>query len=123
MLLDTSAWIEFFRGTPEGKYVAEVLHTEDCYTSIVTLAELSHWALKEKQDISLLISIVKQLSVVINLDNYIAILAGQLNFERKKIVKKWGMLDSFVLATGRTYNLTILAKDGDFDNLFDAKKL
>lgn len=117
MLLDTSAWIEFFIGSDKGRRVKEVLSIAECYTSIVSLAEVTNWALKEKRDTKFLINAIGQLSTVIKLDEDITVMAGQLNFERKKTNKKWGMIDSFILATAMIYNLTILAKDPDYKDL------
>ncbi len=123
MLLDTSAWIEFFIGSAKGKRVKEVLDEADCYTSIVSLAEVTNWALKENKEVPYLINIIKHLSNVIELDEDITVLAGKLNFERKKIIKKWGMLDSFILASGSIYGLKILTKDSDFRDLPDVERL
>lgn len=123
MLLDTSAWIEFFIGSIKGKRVQEVLDKEDCYTSMVSLAEVTNWALKENREVASLINTIKQLSNVIELDEDITVLAGKLNFERKKINKKWGMLDSFILASGSIYGLKILTKDSDFRDLTEVERL
>jgi len=46
MLTDTYGCIEFLRGTERGKKVRKILRTEKCYTSIVTLAELVEWCLR-----------------------------------------------------------------------------
>jgi predicted nucleic acid-binding protein len=119
LLLDTSAWIEFFIGSPEGRQVRKVLEEQDCYTSMGSLAEITDWAIKEEADALYLIKTVKQLSTIIVIDEDIAVLAGRLNNERKKTVKKWGMLDSFILATGTLYGLKILTKDRDFRDLPD----
>lgn len=117
MLLDTSAWVEFFIGSKKGRRVKEVLNNNDCYSSIVTLAELSNWSLKEVQETRKLINTVKELSNIIDLDEDISILAGKLNFERKRVNKKWGMLDSFILATGAIYGLNVLTADKDFEDV------
>lgn len=117
MLLDTSAWIEFFIGSEKGKRVKEVLYKNDCYTCIVSIAEVTNWALKEDRGVEFLVKAIKQLSNIIELDDDIMVLAGKLNFERKKLNKKWGMLDSFILASGSIYELKILTKDNDFNDL------
>jgi predicted nucleic acid-binding protein len=122
-ILDTSAWIELFLGTEKGKRVAHVLATDLCYSSISTLSEIVNWASKERLELSALINIVEKNSLVIELDKEAAILAGKLNFERKKINKKWGMLDSFVLAVSLIHNLRILTKDLDFKDLPGAEIL
>lgn len=123
MLLDTSAWIEFFIGSEKGKRVKDILYKNDSYTSIVTLAEVTNWALKESRDAEFLVKAIKQLSNIIELDEDMAVLAGKLNFERKKSNKKWGMLDSFILASGSIYGLKILTKDSDFKDLSDVEIL
>jgi predicted nucleic acid-binding protein len=123
MLLDTSAWIEFFIGSEKGKRVKEVLYTYNCYSSIVTLAEVTNWALKEDRDVKVLVEAIKHLSNIIKLDDDISVLAGKLNFGRKKSNKKWGMLDSFILASGTIYGLKVLTKDNDFKDISDAEML
>jgi predicted nucleic acid-binding protein len=123
MILDTSAWIEFFEGTEKGKRVKIVLEQNKCYTSIVSLAEVTNWSLKENKETAFFIGTITKLSTVINLDNEIAVLAGKLNFERKRVIKKWGMLDSFIFATGMVYNLRLLAKDPDYKGLPDVEIL
>ena len=117
MLLDTSAWIELFLGTESGIKVRDLLKRERCYTSMSTYSEIVNWALKEGRDSNYFINTIERSSVVLRLTRDIFILAGKLNFERKKLNKKWGMLDSFVLATGLLYNLKILSKDFDFKDL------
>ena len=123
LLLDSSAWIEFFIGSEKGKHVKEILEQEECYASIVTLAEVTNWALKEKRDAKQLIDTIEKSGSIIKIDDDIAILAGKLNFERKRIIKKWGMLDSFILASGVIYDLKILTKDHDFEDLTNVELL
>ena len=117
MLLDTSAWVEFFEGTKNAERVKEILLSQNCYTSMVSVAEVANWAEKEGQDLELLIDNMNKLSIIIPPDLSISRLAGKLNFKRKKTVKKWGMMDSFVLATALVFDLKIVTKDLDFDDL------
>jgi predicted nucleic acid-binding protein len=60
---------------------------------------------------------IKKVSGVLDLDENIITLAGRLNFERKKMVRNWGMMDSFILATSLLFNLKILTKDLQFKDL------
>jgi predicted nucleic acid-binding protein len=115
--LDTSAWIELFEETKNTNKVKAVLLSEECHTSIVSIAEIVNWAVKGKREHAVFINGIDRLSTVIEADEEIAKLAGKLNFERKKKNKKWGMMDSFVLATSLTYGLEILTKDSDFEDL------
>ncbi len=117
MLLDTSAWVEFFIKSEKGAVVKKILEIEKCYTSIVTIAEISNWAMRENSNGSELIKFVISTTKILDLNTNIAFLAGELNFKRKKIVKKWGMIDSLIVATSLIYNLKVLTKDSYFRGL------
>ncbi len=121
MLLDTSAWIEFFIKTGQGKIVKDALESETCFTSIVSIAEISKWSLQNDVDGKNLIDFISRYSEIINLNSDISYLAGKLNFERKKLIKAWGMMDSFILATSLFYNLEIMTKDSHFKDLKNVK--
>mgnify|MGYP001063585790 CR=1 FL=1 len=125
MLLDTYAWIEFFRGTDKGKKVREVLRAERCYTSIVSIAELVEWCLKNNLGarIGEYARGMARGSVVLGLDEQIAMIAGEINHERKKKMKGWGMVDSLILATAISYNLNILTGDSHFKDLSNVEIL
>ncbi|MBI2659700.1 PIN domain-containing protein [Candidatus Woesearchaeota archaeon] len=117
MLLDTSAWVEFFIKSEKGEIVKRYLKTEECQTSIATLAEISNWAMKENLNGKELTDFVIMSTRLLHLNPEISFLAGELNFKRKKIVRNWGMIDSMILATGFIYGLKILTKDSHFKDL------
>jgi len=62
-------------------------------------------------------------SDVLDLDEEIAILAGKINFENKKKIKNWGMLDSFIYSTARLYGLKTLTGDKHFKDLEEVEML
>ena len=119
MLLDTSAWIEFFQGTERGKKVSEILQHEENFTSIITLAELVNWCFRnnQKYNIKLFIEGIKKGSTIVDINETIAISAGRLNYERKISVGSWGMADSLIFTTAAVYGLTVLTKDNQFRGL------
>ncbi|MBI2583827.1 MAG: PIN domain-containing protein [Candidatus Aenigmarchaeota archaeon] len=123
MLLDTSAWIELFIKSGKGERVRERLKRESCYTSIISMAETANWAEKQNLDGKELVKLITELSQILHLTSDIAFLAGELNFKRKKTEKKWGMMDSLILATAQVYGLKILTKDPQFMDLPDAEIL
>ena len=123
MLLDSDAWIELFLGTEKGKKVKELLEKGKHYISIVSIAEITEWSLKNKIETKNLIDVIKKISEVINLNEEIVELAGKINFERKKIIKDWGMLDSLIYATALLYNLKILTGDKHFEKLNNVEML
>ncbi len=116
-LLDTSAWIEFFIKSQEGEKVRRILHERSCYTSVASLAEIANWSMKKGVDGDRLSGYAQKLTQIVGLTPEIAFLAGELNFQRKKTVKNWGMMDSFILATSQLFSLRILTKDRHFQGL------
>ncbi len=119
MLLDTSAWVEFFKDTEKRETVWAALNSRKCFTSIVTLAELSNWCLKNhlEEELRPYVEGIKANSQVLDASENIAITAGKLNYEMKKAGKKWGMIDSIITATAQAYGLRVLTKDSHFSDL------
>jgi predicted nucleic acid-binding protein len=125
MLFDTSAWIELFQGTEKSKIVEAALKADETFTSIVTFSEIASWCLKNNlsDKITPYIEAIKKGSSVLGLDENISVAAGRINFERKKTVKNWGMMDSLIFATALFYNLEVLTKDSQFDGLSNVRLL
>ena len=125
MILDTSAWIEIFQGTEKSRYIAEVLRKNNCFTSIVTVAEAADWCAKKdlQHKTSDYLELIKTGSRLLGVDESISRRAGEINYERKKAGKKWGMMDSMIVATAYAYGLKILTKDYAFRDLPDAQVL
>ena len=121
LILDTSAWIEYFLKTDKGKKVKNFLETQQCHTSLISIAELSQWALKNGKDGRDIVRYAAELSQIIQISGRIAFLAGELNVKRKMKNKKWGMVDSIILATAEKYGLKIITKDNDYRDLTNAQ--
>ncbi|MBI5060922.1 MAG: PIN domain-containing protein [Candidatus Aenigmarchaeota archaeon] len=117
MMLDTYAWIEHFKGNEKGKVVDGFIINEDCYTSILSLAEIAEWCLKNRLEAEYYINVVKKLSKILDLDEGIALFGAKLSFEHKKIIRDWGIIDSIIYATARIYNQKILTGDKHFETL------
>jgi len=125
MLMDSSAWIEFFQGTDKSKVIENILKTEENFTSEITFAEIVNWCLRNniEHKIREYIEGIKKGSKILELNESIIISAGELNFKRKKIVKNWGMIDSLILATALLYDLKILTNDSHFKDLGNVEML
>lgn len=125
MLLDTSAWIELFQETDKTAAVKDILETEENFTSAITFAEIVYWCSRNNLDekIPAYLDGIRNGSTILNLNETIIISAGKLNYERKKTIKNWGMMDSLILATSMLYDLKILTKDSHFEDLENVKML
>lgn len=124
MLLDSSAWVEFFQGSEKGKEVKSALEREESFTSIVTFSEIAQWCLRTgREDLMLCIEGVKRMSRILAPTEVISISAGKMNYERKKKGGKWGMIDSIIVSTAQVYGLKVLTKDNAFRDLPEARVL
>lgn len=122
-LLDTSAWIEFFEGTPLGLQVKELIKHEQCYTCCLSLAEIVSWCLRNRHDIDFYIETVEKNSTVLTVKKSIILTAGEITFERKKRVHNWGIMVGFIYATAQAYGLQVITKDPHFKGLLHVRLL
>lgn len=121
MLLDSSAWVEFFEGSRKGEKIREIIKEAQCFTSIVSIAELVKWCIKNNLDKDYYIKSIEENSLVLNLKKEIVIKAGMINARHKKIAKKFSMLDSIIYATAISYSLPLITTDNDFSMLDNVK--
>ena len=114
MLLDSSAWIEIFEGSSNGKKIEQIAENEDIYTSMVSISEITNWCRKNNLDENYYIGVIEENSGILSFTKESLILAGIINFERKKIVKNWGMLDSMIYAIAKLNSIIVLTTDHHF---------
>ncbi len=114
MLLDTYAWIEYFRGTKEGLEVRTILHGRQCYTSAMSLAELSEWIEKTNADRQEKLNGIKSLSTLIFPDAQVLESAGIIKVQKRKTIKNFGIVDAIILATAKLHGLQVVTGDLHF---------
>lgn len=114
MLLDTYAWVEFFNGTKKGERVKNLIKTQSCFTSAISIAELSEWIENEQFNRKAILQNVKSFSTIIDLDNSILEMAGIIKIKKRKTIKGIGLIDCIIISTGRYYNLQIVTGDNHF---------
>jgi predicted nucleic acid-binding protein len=120
-VIDSYAWIEYFRGSSSGTKAKEFIESGSAATSALTLAELREKYLRENWnsfDSDFKFMTTKTSSVAI--DKEISLLSGRINYENKKKSKNWGMSDSIILATARIYSAKVVTGDPHFKELKDA---
>jgi predicted nucleic acid-binding protein len=120
-VIDSYAWIEYFRGTPTGAKARRYIESDSAATSAITLAELREKYLREEwsffeADLNFITTRTSQIPI----DRPVALLAGEINHARKKISKDWGMADSIILATARAASAKIVTGDPHFKGLPEA---
>ena len=120
-VIDSYAWIEYFRGTKSGQQVGPYVEGDRAATLALTLAELKEKYLREGwrtygEDSDF----VSARTFAVPLDRQIAELAGELNHLRKRAVNGWGMADAVVLATAMAASAKVVTGDRHFEGLTDA---
>ena len=116
-IIDSYAWVEYFRGTKEGAAAKEYIEKKSNATCSITIAELAEKYRRENKDFLEDYTFIVSKSRIIDLSGDIALAAGEINFENKKKIKNWGMSDAIILATARMFNAKVVTGDEHFRNL------
>jgi len=116
-VIDSYAWVEYFRGTKEGAAAKAYIEGKDHSTCSITIAELAEKYKRENKDFSEDFHFIMSKSEIIGLSCDIALAAGEINFENKKKIKNWGLSDAIILATAKMFNATVVTGDPHFKNL------
>jgi predicted nucleic acid-binding protein len=112
VLIDSWAWIEYFKGSVPGLRVKEFIDTDsEIIVSAINVSEVYHFLLKNRtiQEAEELINFLMKTSFVVQLDAHLALQAARFKYE-----KKMGLADAIVLATARAHHCSIVTGDSDF---------
>jgi len=119
-IVDTHAWVEYFRGTAKGKSIKDKIESGDNMTPTIVLAELkrkfTEWHRRDFED---RLEFIRENSQIIDLDEQTAILAGELRAQ--KPVPNMGLVDCILLALSRIYSIKVLTGDEHFKTLSEAE--
>ena len=118
-LLDTSAWVEYFKGTPSGVLVKTLIQNNTIYTSAITLAEISKWVSGYNGNINFIIAHIKKNSIILLLDELILVQSGKNYALLRKVNKKISLIDVIIYTSAVIHDLTLVTCDRDFKGLAD----
>ncbi len=117
-VLDSHAWIEYFKGTKNGEKVKNFLENQPCVTPSIVIAELSDKYSRDNNDFQKQIDFILGKSNVIGLNTKLAIDAGKIKqIVRKKCKNNFGLADAIILATAREQNGKVVTGDHHFKEL------
>ena len=116
-VLDTFAWIEYFKGSESGRKARDYVEGKETTTPSVVIAEFTDKYVREKMNPSENLTFIKNRSIIADLDYLVAELAGRLTAQRKAKVKGWGLVDSIVLSTARARKTQVVTGDEHFRDL------
>ncbi len=116
-LLDTSAWVEYFKGSEKGRRIKIILAEPEVYTSAISIAEISKWLYENNIPPELGVEQLKINSIIINLEEPILIESGKRYFALRKIKPKIGLIDTIIYVSAIIHNFTLVTTDFDFQGL------
>ena len=116
-VIDSFAWLEYFAGSRAGAEAKPFIESGKSITPTIVIAELTEKYRREKMAFAPDRDFIIGKTRIISLDTEIAEKAGTLNHERKRVVKRWGLADSMVLATAREHGARIVTGDEHFRDL------
>ncbi len=123
-IIDTYAWIEYFKASKMGEAAKKFIESEHSITPTIVVSEISR---KLRKDIELgnetvegrlrRLEFIRATSRIVDLDVEIAIEAGGVNEDLKVEAKGWGLADSIVLCTARSFKGKVVTEDEHFRHL------
>jgi len=119
ILVDTSVWIEFFRGNePYFTKLKELIESSDVLAHEVVFGELLQGC-KNKAELNFILEYWESLSNIVSNGSFI--LAGKISFENKHLDKGIGIIDSILINETRQNNLKIWTLDKKILKLLEPK--
>ena len=118
-VLDSFAWVEYFRGTPAGRTVASELETGFVGTPLIVLAELRDKYVRERiPDWPKDLAFLKAMSEFLPVDEAIAVRAGETkNRMRAQGRKDFRLVDAVVYETARATGAILVPPDPHYRGL------
>ncbi len=122
-LLDSSAVIEYFKGSEKGREAAEIIENNECGMSIISIAELSDNFSRENRSMKESYDFILSKIVILDLSKKAALDSGSFKKERRKKIKDFGLVDAILYLTAKEKQLIFVTCDKDFIELENVKLL
>jgi predicted nucleic acid-binding protein len=122
LIVDSSAWIEYFAGSERGGHVREHLTRKETAVFITGFiaAEVAMKFLKEGRTSEEAIDPLRTLAALAPFDLRTAQETAELYIQQRKLKPKFGLADAHVLATAQALGADVLTCDHDFTGLPNA---
>ena len=118
-VLDSYAWAELFDGTEKGKKVKGITDKGSIGTSVITLAEFSDKCARDGRDLEPFLRFIQAKAAILPLDLEIAIKAGKLKKELRKVSNNISLADAIHFQTAKLNKAVFVTGDRDLKNVKD----
>lgn len=116
-VIDSSAWIEYLRGTAKGRKVADIIENKLIATSIISIAEIADKFEKDNCDFSPALRFILSRSNIIQLTINICLKAAKIKKLLRVKNKKFGLADAILLMTAQQEKTVLITTDYDFQGI------
>ena len=115
-ILDSFAWVGYFRGTDAGRIVAQELEASAVGTPLVVVAELRDKYIREAlPDWTRDFGFIKEMTILVPEDELIAVRAGDTkNRMRTEGRRDFGLIDGIIYETARETDAVLVTGDPHF---------
>ncbi|MFB5651101.1 PIN domain-containing protein [Leptospira wolffii] len=121
ILVDTSVWIEFFRGNdPYFSELKDLIESSEVIVHEVVFGELLQGC-KNKNEVSFILEYWENLNTLTSDGSFLS--AGKLSFESKHIDKGIGLIDSVLINEVRSKKLQLWTLDKKILKVLDKKEI
>jgi predicted nucleic acid-binding protein len=126
MVLDTWAWWEILRASPVGETLQQNYLDRGgtrVFTSSITLGEISAKMTSEgrKGDVTLVVASIRKESEIVDVSPEIAVSAGILRQDLRKVDSKASLADAIILSTARSLDAVLVSADPAFRGQSDVQ--
>lgn len=115
-LIDTSAWVEYFRGSERGKRVKQLMEHRGNHLFVLhsTIAEFYRWCLKQRVPFESSFKVILSNATLlpIRLPDWLHAIEEQVRLRPK--VAKIGVLDTLLIVKQQEHHAKIVTSDSDF---------
>lgn len=116
-VIDSYAWIEYFGRSERADVVEKIIDGGGAVTPAIVLTEIVQKFKREGLDFKQAVTFIDARSKVVEMNKKIAVLAGEIGHERRKVHKDWPIADSIILATAREIGAKVVTGDEHFLDL------
>ncbi len=120
LVVDSSAWIEYLDGSPEGEKVRKYFKERQLFTPTNCVAEIIARAIRSGISIELVKTVLNAQSTIVSIDFEIGCHGGILYTELRKQKPKISLSDAITLAVTKKLEAKILTFDNDFGGISEA---
>jgi predicted nucleic acid-binding protein len=115
-IIDTFAWVEYFRGTPKGEILKKTFWEKNSrhITMECCIAELIGYCLRNSKDFRRVIEVVKTNSILLPVTQPLWIGAAKTRFHLRKRIPNFGLVDAILAAKQQELKCRIISGDPHF---------